>query len=97
MSNTRPPPPRRQARDKHCQLIGTCSRIPSQMVTTTRTCDALLLSNRPGELTRHSEIQSLTPSIFDYVKKYGRTYHGYQAGGKHRRATPSLAFSANAP
>ncbi|EUC39397.1 hypothetical protein COCVIDRAFT_16934 [Bipolaris victoriae FI3] len=28
----------------------------------------------------NSEIQSLTPSIFDYVKKYGRTYHGYQAG-----------------
>lgn len=97
MSNTRPPPPRRQACDKHCQLIGTSSRIRNKRVTTTRMCSALLLSNPFFKLTRHSEIQSLTPSIFDYVKKYGRTYHGYQAGGKQRRATPSLTLPANVP
>ena len=28
-----------------------------------------------------SDTQSLTPSIWNYVRAHGRTYHGYKAGG----------------
>lgn len=92
---------------KHAANMRNCSQTPSQTsAQTIRTCSLLpgLASHPPGLavpapflLTRHSEIQSLTPSIFDYVKKYGRTYHGYQAGGKLCCPTPLRTPPANAP
>ncbi|KAF1938058.1 S-adenosyl-L-methionine-dependent methyltransferase [Clathrospora elynae] len=37
------------------------------------------------EFPDFAETQSLTPSIYDYVKKYGRTYHRYMAGALFRQ------------
>lgn len=51
------------------------------------------LSLHVPALTARSETQSLTPSIWDYVRQYGRTYHRYMAGGKQslvrRLSTPN--------
>lgn len=61
----------------------SCRRIALQTTkpTSYRTWPGICIQHFLSD-GAYRETQSLTPSIFEYVRQYGRTYHRYMAGGK---------------